>query len=606
MLRFGALATNLRLSMNRIWNSVVGKLWGTILLLVLFVLFIVTVLMLEFLENFHTQQTEESLRQEAATIGTIVEQHDEVEDSMQIIQDILGAETNALIARNAESVFLSVHDGLNKEFIRDKILNDKDLSKIYTSNETILKKMLMPSMSNEDRMENYIILASPLESDKEIHGAVFIYQSLEVVNKTSNHTTRIVFLSGFIALLLTTMLTFFLSTRITSPLRTMREAALELAKGNFETKVPYLQRDEIGELGSAFNRMGSQLKHHVELINQEKEQLSSILTSMTDAVITFNKDFKVLVSNPQADQLFEKWNVNNETTSNAHLPAELFHLLDHVFHLEEELDEELEIKGSYFSVSISLLYSKDSVRGAVVVLRDMTEQHRLDKMRSDFIANVSHELRTPISMLHGYSEAIIDGVVTTEEDKSEMIRVIYDESKRMGRLVTELLDLARLESGYLSIYKDKVSVIPAIERITQKFDQIAREKNIRLQVEHTLNHPLYLQLDEDRMEQVLTNLIDNALRHTPEGESVTVKLAQTNQRVIIKVADTGYGIPKEDLPYVFERFYKADKARTRGKSGTGLGLAIAKNIVERHDGELSVESEVGVGTTFIIQLPLNE
>ncbi|TQR17166.1 ATP-binding protein [Psychrobacillus lasiicapitis] len=592
--------------MNRIWNSVVGKLWGTILLLVLFVLFIITVLMLEFLENFHTEQAEESLRQEAATIGKIVQQYDQIEDSMQIIQNILGAETSALIVRNPESVFLSVHEGLNKEVFQEKLLKDEDLANIYTANNTIIKKMLMPSMSEEDRMENYIILASPLESDKEIHGAVFIYQSLEVVNKTSNHTTRIVFLSGFIALLLTTMFSFFLSSRITAPLRSMREAASELAKGNFETKVTYVQRDEIGELSSAFNRMGSQLKHHVEVISQEKEQLSSILTSMTDAVITFNKDLTILVSNPQADQLIQKWYANNETADNSNLPAELYHLLDHVFHLEEEIDEELEIKGSYFSVSISLLYSKEAVRGAVVVLRDMTEQHRLDKMRSDFIANVSHELRTPISMLQGYSEAIIDDVVTTEEDKNEMIRVIYDESKRMGRLVTELLDLARLESGYLSIYKEDVSVVPTIERITQKFDQIAKEKNIRLYFEHTLSESIHLQLDEDRMEQVLTNLIDNALRHTPKDGSVTVNLFKTTGHIVIEVKDTGYGIPKEDLPYVFERFYKADKARTRGKSGTGLGLAIAKNIVERHYGSLSVESEVEVGTTFIIKLPLNE
>ncbi|WP_093273772.1 ATP-binding protein [Psychrobacillus sp. OK032] len=591
--------------MNRIWNSVVGKLWGTILLLVLFVLFIITVLMLEFLENFHTEQAEESLRQEAATIGKIVEQYDQIEDSMQIIQNILGAETSALIVRNAESVFLSVHEGLNKEVFQEKLLKDKDLTNIYRTNETIIKKMLMPSMTEENRMENYIILASPLESDKEIHGAVFIYQSLEVVNKTSNHTTRIVFLSGFIALLLTTMFSFFLSSRITSPLRSMREAASELAKGNFETKVPYVQKDEIGELSSAFNRMGSQLKHHVEVINQEKEQLSSILTSMTDAVITFNKDLTVLVSNPQADSLIQKWYANNETADNSNLPAELYDLLDHVFHLEEEIDEELEIKGFYFSVSISLLYSKEAVRGAVVVLRDMTEQHRLDKMRSDFIANVSHELRTPISMLQGYSEAIIDEVVTTEEDKNEIIRVIYDESKRMGRLVTELLDLARLESGYLSIYKEEVSVLPTIERITLKFDQIAKEKNIRLYFEHTLSETIHLQLDEDRMEQVLTNLIDNALRHTPKDGSVTVNLTEAAGHIMIEVKDTGYGIPKEDLPYVFERFYKADKARTRGKSGTGLGLAIAKNIVERHDGSLSVESEVGVGTTFIIKLPLN-
>ncbi|WP_313891021.1 ATP-binding protein [Psychrobacillus sp.] len=590
--------------MNRIWNSVVGKLWGTIVLLVLFVLFIITVLMLEFLENFHTQQAEESLRQEAITIGKIVEQHDNVEDSLQIIQYILGAETNALIVQNSEAVILSVHEGLNREAIKKKILNDRQLSQIYKSDNPITKKMLMPSMTTDEKMESYSILATPLESDEDVHGAVFIYQSLDVVNKTSNETTKIVFLSGAIALLLTTLFSFFLSSRITSPLRTMREAALELAKGNFDTKVPYTQKDEIGELGTAFNRMGKQLKNHVEVINQEKEQLSSILTSMTDAVLTFNKDFQIVVSNPQADRLFEKWHSNKDAKDNSHLPAELYHLLDHVFHLEEELEEDLEIQGSYFSISISLLYSKETIRGAVVVLRDMTEQYQLDKMRSDFVANVSHELRTPISMLQGYSEAIIDEVVTTEEDRNEMIRIIYDESKRMGRLVTELLDLARLESGYLSIHKDEVQVIPTFERITQKFDQVAKEKNINLQFEHTNIDSLTLLLDEDRMEQVLTNLIDNALRHTPEEGTVTVKLMKEHQTIVIQVMDTGYGIPADDLPYVFERFYKADKARTRGKSGTGLGLAIAKNIIDRHEGHISVESELGIGTSFIIKLPM--
>ena len=592
--------------MNRIWNSVVGKLWGTILLLVLFVLFIVTVLMLEFLEDFHSQQAEESLRQEARTIGKIVEQYSNVEDSFKIIQDILGDETNALIVKNSDSIYLSVQDGLNGDVIQEQILNDSELTKVYQSNDPIIKKMLMPSMKNENQMESYIILASPLESDKEVHGAVYIYQSLEVISNTTNQTTKIVYLSGIIALLLTTMFTFFLTSRITSPLRSMREAALEIAKGNFDTKVPYTQRDEIGELGSAFNHMGRQLKHHVEVINQEKEQLSNILTSMTDAVITFNKDFTVLVSNPQADKLFQKWYANNVDKNSKHLPPELYQMLEHVFDEEEELKVELDIQGMYVSVSITLLYSKNSVRGAVVVLRDMTEQHRLDKMRSDFIANVSHELRTPISMLQGYSEAIIDDVVTTEEDRNEMIRIIYDESKRMGRLVTELLDLARLESGYLSIHKGEVAVIPTFERITLKFDQIAKEKNINLHFEHTLQEPFNLELDEDRIEQVLTNLIDNALRHTLEEGTVLVRLTKSIQELIVEVSDTGHGIPKEDLQYVFERFYKADKARTRGKSGTGLGLAIAKNIVERHDGKIVVDSEVGVGTTFTIHLPMNK
>lgn len=585
--------------MNRIWNSVVGKLWGTIMLLVLFVLFIVTVLMLEFLEDFHTQQAEDKLRQEASLITNIVNQQQQPD--LALIQEILADETNVMIFSPEEEITFQIHEGLGSVETEEKIKSSSLYRDAFVTDTSEIRTMLLPSLTEDNRMENYLVLAYPLDDQASPHGTVFIYQSLKEVNNTSNQTTKIVFLSGFLAMVLTTLLSFFLSTRITSPLRKMREGAHELAKGNFQTRVPSSQKDEIGELGAAFNRMGMQIKHHVEVINQEKEQLSNILSSMTDAVITFNKDASILLSNPPADELIRRWSPMS-ASSDEPLPSALYHMLEHMLENEEELEEEFELDAHYYSVSLSLLYSKDVVRGAVAVIRDMTEQHRLEKLRSDFIANVSHELRTPIAMLQGYSEAILDGVVETEEDKNEMIRVISDESNRMGRLVTELLDLARLESGYLRIYQSPVQIAASVERMTTKFSQRAREKNIQLAYTSTVPFETELFVDEDRIEQVLTNLIDNALRHTAEGGKVDVHVADANESVKITIEDTGYGIPKEDLPYVFERFYKADKARTRGKGGTGLGLAIAKNIIDRHEGEIRVFSEVGKGTTFEILL----
>lgn len=585
--------------MNRIWNSVVGKLWGTIMLLVLFVLFIVTVLMLEFLEDFHTQQAENKLRQEADLITNIVNQQQQPD--LLLIQEILADETNVMIFSPEEEITFQIHEGLGSQETETKIKGSSLYADAFVSDRPEIRTMLLPSLTEEDRMENYLVLAYPLDDQASPHGTVFIYQSLKEVNNTSNQTTKIVFLSGFLAMVLTTLLSFFLSTRITSPLRKMREGAHELAKGNFQTRVPSSQKDEIGELGAAFNRMGMQIKHHVEVINQEKEQLSSILSSMTDAVITFNKDASILLSNPPADELIRRWSPMS-ASGDEPLPAALYHMLDHMLENEEELEEEFELDGHYYTVSLSLLYSKDVVRGAVAVIRDMTEQHRLEKLRSDFIANVSHELRTPIAMLQGYSEAILDGVVETEEDKNEMIRVISDESNRMGRLVTELLDLARLESGYLRIYQSPVRIGASLERMTSKFSQRAREKNIQLTYASTVQPDTELFVDEDRIEQVVTNLIDNALRHTEENGKVDVRIDDVNERVRITITDSGYGIPKEDLPYVFERFYKADKARTRSKGGTGLGLAIAKNIIDRHEGKIRVDSEIGKGTTFEILL----
>ncbi|MBK3494264.1 HAMP domain-containing protein [Viridibacillus sp. YIM B01967] len=592
--------------MNRMWNSVVGKLWVTILLLVSFVLFVFTVLMLEFLSNYHSQQAETSLRQEASTIARIVNDHDTADSTKAIISDILSEETNALIAEQPGKVSYSLQEGLNQEEIKQKILNEKAFDSVFTSNEPIVKEMMLPSTTQIDHMESYIVFAFPLNVENQIHGAVFIYQSPDAIHRTTKETTKIVFLSAAIALMLTTFFAFFLSTRITSPLRKMREAAFELAKGKFETKVPVLQNDEIGQLATAFNQMGRQLKHHLEVINQEKEQLSSILTSMTDAVITFNRDRTILVSNPPAELLLQKWFINKSANSDKPIPAEIYHMLDHVLDLEEELEVELEIERSYYAISISPLYSGNSVRGAVAVLRDKTEEHRLDKLRSDFIANVSHELRTPIAMLQGYSEAIMDNVVSSEEERQEMIKIIYDESQRMGRLVTDLLDLARMESGHMRLYKELVPITTVFERITQKFVQVAKEKQVHLTFDTTFEDTLQLEMDEDRIEQVLTNLIDNAIRHTRVEGSVHVTVDRQLSFACIQVKDNGAGIPTDDLPYVFERFYKADKARTRGKGGTGLGLAIAKNIVEAHKGRIMVESEVDKGTTFTFYLPIEK
>lgn len=325
---------------------------------------------------------------------------------------------------------------------------------------------------------------------------------------------------------------------------------------------------------------------------------------MTDAVITFNRDRTILVSNPPADRLLQKWFISKGSQSAKPIPPELYHMLDHVLDFEDKLEEELSMEGSYYGITFSPLYSGEAIRGAVAVIRDKTEQNRLEKLRSDFIANVSHELRTPIAMLQGYSEAILDDVVTSDEERNEMIRIIYDESQRMGRLVTDLLDLARMESGHMTLYKENVPMVSVVERMTHKFGQVAKEKQVNLRFETEFTPTAMIHIDEDRIEQVLTNLIDNALRHTPEEGSVTVSLLKEQTYAKIQVRDTGVGIPQDDLPYVFERFYKADKARTRSKGGTGLGLAIARNIVEAHKGTIAVNSVEKEGTTFTFYLPI--
>jgi two-component system, OmpR family, sensor histidine kinase ResE len=587
----------------RLWRSVVGKLWLTILLLVSFVLFILTILLLEFFQNYHVEVVEKELTHTAEKVARVIENHNDLTLGMELGKEIIDEPVNIIISLDQNESLYSQDSTDFQQKIHEYITKDRQLQSVKLKEITVKKEVELSKDVSSNRYENVIIVGTPLHINGE-DGAVYLYQSLGVIKDTTRQTTKLILLAAGIAIILTTIFAFFLSTRITAPLRKMREAAFEVAKGKFDTKVPILTKDEIGELATGFNQMGRQLKFHINALSQEKEQLSSILSSMADGVITFNRDGTILITNPPADRFLQHWYYEQSEESEEAIPTTIRELLQSVVVTEMEQTGELSLQGRSYVVIVSPLYNNNTIRGAVAVVRDMTEERRLDKLRKDFIANVSHELRTPISMLQGYSEAIVDDIAGSEEEKKEIARIIYDESLRMGRLVNDLLDLARMEAGHITLNKDVIGVMSFTERVTNKFIGLAKEKKVSIYFESDVEINKEIYMDPDRIEQVLTNLIDNALRHTPTGGEVTVSLTEKKGGFLFHVRDTGSGIPEEDLPFVFERFYKADKARTRGKSGTGLGLAIAKNIIESHKGHIQVQSKVDQGTTFTFFLPI--
>lgn len=590
----------------RLWRSVVGKLWFTIILLVAFVLMLLTMLLFQFFEKYHVNQIEKELSETAKKVSSMMEAHSDDGLGEEIAFEIIDEPVGITIIYNEDHYIYSPR-GSTKIDART-LLADPDLSKVLHSQAVVKKEISFSTLQESEtgsRFENFIVAGAPLYIADEQSGAIFVYQSLGVLKETSKQTTRLILLAAGIAIVLTTFFAFFLSTRITAPLRKMREAAFELSKGNFDTRVPFLSHDEIGELAIAFNQMDKRLKINMNVLRQEKEQLTNILSSMADGVMTFSRDGTILITNPPAERFLHQWHYDDHMVGTENpIPAELAALLEQAVSDEEEQTGELTIKGRYYVVIVTPLYTHDqgSVRGAVAVIRDMTEERRLDKLRIDFVSNVSHELRTPIAMLQGYSEAIIDDIAESEEEKKEIIKIIYDESLRIGRLVNELLDLARMESGNITLNYEEVDVGSFVQRVTSKFHTLARENNIKL-INEVEEERVYFPLDADRIEQVLTNLIDNAIRHTEESGIIKVSLALSEGGITISVEDNGTGIPEEDLPFVFERFYKADKARTRGRAGTGLGLAIAKNIIDAHRGHINVTSELGKGTKFTIFLP---
>lgn len=583
------------------WRSVVGKLAITILLLVSFVLFILTILLLEFFENFHIEEAENEMMQTATKVSQMIEQYDDRELAYNTTERIKDPATHIVVVQGNGSFWSSHSIDELRELGDQWFRKENSINDVFTKGENVKKQIRLPGGKDQ-----VMIVGTPIQNN----GAVFVYQSLDVVNKTKADTTKIILLAAGIAIILTTIFAFFLSTRITSPLIKMREAAFDLTRGEFNTKVPILTHDEIGELAIAFNRMGRQLKFHINALRQEKEQLSSIVSSMADGVITLNRNGDMLVTNPPADRFIENLYFENNLSlhdENKKLPDPLNKILADVVHEEKAAINEINIQGRTWVMIMTPLYDQSYVRGAVAVIRDMTEERRLDKLRKDFIANVSHELRTPISMLQGYSEAIVDDVAESREEKRELAQIIYEESQRMGRLVNELLDLARMEAGQIRLNMENVELDSYVERIVKKFTGLANDSKVHLQLIKKLSNQT-INIDPDRIEQVFTNLIDNAIRHTGEEGKVIVNVEASEHELAVSVADNGSGIPEEDLPFVFERFYKADKSRVRNtkKKGTGLGLAIAKNIIDAHNGSITVNSIANEGTTFVFKLPLDD
>lgn len=417
---------------------------------------------------------------------------------------------------------------------------------------------------------------------------------------------------GIIGFLLTTFFAFFLLTKITRPLVQMKEAADMISLGEYSIRVPMQSTDEIGELARTLNHMAEELERIIHDLSLEKEHLSSIIHSMADAVITFNAEGKVLLANFPGEKVLSEWKKfawEPSAKEDSDVPEPLRQLFDSVVQEARKNTTKVNVHNDVWSVVMAPLYSNEMIRGTVAVLRDVTEEYRLEKLRKDFVANVSHELRTPLSMLQGYSEALLDDIAGTPEERKEMARVIYDESLRMGRLVKDLLDLARMEAGHLELKKGQVNIESLFARVQRKYAVLCKERGILLGQHFDVRDLVLEYADEDRLEQVMTNLMDNAIRHTPSGAHIYIKAGMDwlngKKAVLIEIEDEGQGIPSQDLPYIFERFYKADKARTRGISGgTGLGLAIVKSLVDAHQGTVQVTSSEGRGTTFFIKIPV--
>lgn len=595
-----------------ILQNIVGKLWMTIISLVAVVLIILGLFLYRYIDTNFPKLGEQQRDLEQLAFKIVAEVSDKGNDS-----SYFAAMNDVLTAQSIGLQYLRSPSGtLGGALPMGEILTPQEQQQALEG--TVIQKQFFTTGGNGDK-EEYLAIAIPVSDPgtDEVNGSIVMYQPIKSSESLQDYVKRLFALASFMGFLLTTFFAFFLITRLTKPLKQLRQAANLITQGQYSTRVYVGSHDELGELARTFNLMAEQLEETIKLLNNEKANLSRVLRSMSDAVISFDTKHKVIFANPQGETILKDWgeimwndpDPDHSPAANS-IPEPLQLLFDEVIQETKVVTTKLHVQQGVWSVVMAPLYSHRRARGAVAVLRDVTEEHRLEKLRKDFVANVSHELRTPLSMLQGYSEALLDDIAATPEEKHDLAQVIYDESLRMGRLVKDLLDLARMEAGHMEMNMGIVELAPLYRRVHRKFLGLCKEKDIRLECVLPSDDIILQKADQDRLEQVLTNLLGNAIRHTMPGKAISLRYQtltyQDSSAALIEVEDEGEGIPPEDIPYIFERFYKADKARTRGATGgTGLGLAIVKNIVEAHQGSVNVRSIVGQGTTFSVILPLD-
>ncbi|MFB6802895.1 cell wall metabolism sensor histidine kinase WalK [Peribacillus butanolivorans] len=452
------------------------------------------------------------------------------------------------------------------------------------------------------------VLSTPIEANGEVIGAVYVIAEMENVFEQMDEINSIFMTGTAIALVITAILGILLARTITRPMSDMRKQALVMAKGNFSRKVRVYGDDEIGQLAVTFNNLTKKLQESQSSTEGERRKLSSVLTNMTDGVISTDRRGRVNLINEPAARLL---NVSHETVMNQPIIEVLG--LEEEYKFEDLLEERESIildyskKGRPFILrgNFSVIQKETGfVNGLITVLHDITEQEKIEGERREFVANVSHELRTPLTTMRSYLEALADGAWKDEEIAPSFLSVTQNETERMIRLVNDLLQLSKMDSKDYRLKTGWVNFNKFYDHIIDRFEMT---KNDDITFKRDLSKDaFFVDIDEDKITQVLYNIISNSLKYSPEGGQVTFRVRAAESFIVVSITDQGVGIPKNVIDKIFDRFYRVDKARARNLGGTGLGLAIAKEMVVAHGGKIWAESVDGKGTTVFFTLPYEQ
>lgn len=458
-----------------------------------------------------------------------------------------------------------------------------------------------------------LMIVTPVKDYDTIVGVVYVLASMEEVYKNIDNITKIFIVGISFALALTVLLGIILARTITNPIKDMTRKIVQITEGRLDQKVSVVGEDEISQLGLAYNDMLEKLSDALSQNEEEKEKLSSILSNMSDGVIATDERGRVIVINRRATQMLRR---ENEDL----IGQDISKLVDmdnkQINQRMKDNDSDTIVsfdQGKEASLLVRLTLTPirrkgREIMGAIIVIQDVTEQERLDALRREFVANVSHELRTPLTSVKSYVEALEDGAIEDEQLRNRFMGVIRNETERMIRLVSDLLQLSRLDSSREALNMKPHLIGEMLEDVADRFSFQLQQRNIAIRVavdENLQMNPV--RIDADKLDQVLDNLLSNAIKFTMEQGQIVISAQKINgQFAEVSVSDTGIGIPEQELPRIFERFFRVEKARSRNMGGTGLGLSISQEIVRAHGGHIRIESKLNQGTKVSFTLPFEQ
>ncbi|MFN2340037.1 MAG: two-component system histidine kinase PnpS [Halanaerobium sp.] len=477
--------------------------------------------------------------------------------------------------------------------------------------ETLAKMGIGSSIRYSETVEEEMLYSAiPIRDQSEVIGILRVARPFDFINEVLVDDIKSYLF--FFAILATVMifLSWQLTKSIIKPLEKMTESAAKISEGDLSQRIPVRKyNSEVERLARMFNYMASELEEKIGEISTEKNRIEIILESMVDGVIAVDKEGKVSLINPAARRIF---NIEAEKIKGKELITSLFsHRIDmylqRAFDEKKSISREIKYKNPEQKIIqatfIPLLDEAEKVNGGVIVLTDITELRKLETVRNDFVANVSHELRTPLTSMVGYLDTLLESDIEDPETRDRFLKIIKEETDRLSILIKDLMNLSKIESQSFDLKAENLEKV--VIKVTNLLEKNAEDKNIDFEVEIDDNLPLVYMVRE-QIKQVLINLIDNAIKYTPAGGEVKVRVEQEGDKVNFSVKDTGMGIPQADQERIFERFYRVDKARSRSLGGTGIGLSIVRNIVKQHGSEIQVKSREGVGSEFSFYLNVAE